>query len=115
MVVIEEESGGCWIDATVFVGDRIPAYMLSDMFMFKLESVLSNPVIKMSNWWMAANAENRIIHATRHMLYDYWRNEDRLGNYFLFHLIMSRLIDEDSAYQAILMIFHFLIVEMPIY
>lgn len=93
--------GGCWIDATVFCGDKIPTYMLSDMFLFKLESVLSNPVIKMSSWWLAANADNRIIHATRHMLHDYWKNEDRLGNYFLVHLIMSKLIDEDSACQAI--------------
>lgn len=93
--------GGCWIDATVFCGDKIPAYMLSDMFMFRLESVLSTPVIKMSNWWIAADIENRIIHATRRMLYDYWRQEDQLGNYFLFHIIMSKVIDEDSACQAI--------------
>lgn len=93
--------GGCWIDATVFCGDKIPAYMLSDMFMFKLESVLSSPVIKISSWWMSANAENRIIHAARHMLYEYWKYEERLHSYFLLHIIMSKVIDEDSACQAI--------------
>lgn len=93
--------GGCWIDATVYCGDKIPSYMLSDMFMFKLESVLSVPVIKMSNWWLAADAENRIIHATRHMLHEYWKYEEQLCNYFVFHIIMSKVIDEDSACQAI--------------
>lgn len=93
--------GGCWIDATVFCGDRIPDYMLSDMFMFKLESVLSSPVIKISSWWLAAAAENRIIHATRHMLYEYWKYEERLRNYYLLHIIISKVIDEDSACQAV--------------
>lgn len=93
--------GGCWIDATVFCWDRIPDYMLSDMFMFQLESVLNVPVIKMSNWWLAANAENRIIHATRHMLHEYWKYEEKLCNYFMFHIIMSKVIDEDSACQAV--------------
>lgn len=93
--------GGCWIDATVFCGGTIPSYMLSDMFLFKLESVLSAPVIKISSWWLAANAENRIIHAARRMLYEYWKDEEQLRSYFLLHIIVSKVIDEDSACQAI--------------
>ena len=93
--------GGCWIDATVFCETNIPLYMVSDMFLFKLESVLSNPVIKMSSWWLAADKKNRIIHATRHMLHKYWYNEEQLCDYFLLHIIMSKIIDEDSACQVI--------------
>ncbi len=93
--------GGCWIDATVFCASIIPDYMLSDMFMFKLNSVLSVPVIKMSSWWLAADKNNRIIHATRHMLYEYWKNEDALCDYYLLHIIMSKVIDEDSSCRAI--------------
>lgn len=93
--------GGCWIDATVFCSSAIPEYMLSDMFLFKLETILGTPVIKMSSWWLAADRKNRIIHATRHMLYEYWRNEDFLYDYYLLHIIMSKVIDEDSACRAI--------------
>lgn len=93
--------GGCWIDATVFCAGVIPNYMLSDMFMFKLNSVLSVPVLKMSSWWLAADKNNRIIHATRHMLYEYWKNEDVLCDYYLLHIIMSKVIDEDSSCRAI--------------
>lgn len=93
--------GGCWIDATVFCGGKIPEYMLSDMFFFKLESILTNPVIKMSSWWLAADSQNRIIHATRHMMQSYWEYESKLRNYFLLHIIMSKIIDEDQECQDI--------------
>lgn len=93
--------GGCWIDATVFCSSVIPRYMLSDMFLFQLNSVLSTPVIKMSSWWLAADKKNRIIHAARHMLYEYWKREEFLCDYYLLHIIMSKVIDEDSACRAI--------------
>lgn len=89
--------GGCWIDATVFCSDRIPGYMLKgDMFVFKLPSILSDPVVKLSSWWMYADNSNRLSHQTRQMLYEYWRQESDIRNYFLLHIIMSKLIDEDS-------------------
>ncbi len=93
--------GGCWIDATVFCSNQIPEYMLSDMFFFKLESILCDPVIKMSSWWMVSDKKNRIIHATRHMLQAYWKNEEQLRDYFLLHIIMSKVIDEDIQCQYI--------------
>ena len=93
--------GGCWIDATVYCSSLIPDYMLSDMFLFKLESILCNPVIKMSSWWMAADKGNKIIRGTCHALQNYWENEDQLCDYFLLHIIMSRIIDMDSSCQEI--------------
>lgn len=93
--------GGCWIDATVFCNSAIPEYMLSDMFLFKLSSVLSKPVIQMSSWWLAADKKNRIIHAARHILHEYWKNEMFLRDYYLLHIIMSKIIDEDSSCRSI--------------
>lgn len=88
--------GGCWVDATVFCSDRIPMYMLTgNMFVFKLPAVLSSSVVKMSNWWISSDKANKLIHLTRQMLYEYWKQEIDAGNYFLFHIIMSKLIDED--------------------
>ena len=88
--------GGCWIDATVFLSGKIPEYMFSsDLFMFQFPTVLSDPVVKMSNWWIASKQQNRLIHLTRDRLFKYWECETDVGNYFLFHIIMSKLIDED--------------------
>lgn len=93
--------GGCWIDATVFCSGRIPIYMLSgEMFLFKA-SMMDNVVIKISNWWLASNKSNRIIHAAKNILYTFWKNENVIVNYYLFHIIMSKLIDEDYQCNAI--------------
>lgn len=93
--------GGCWIDATVYCSGPILDYMVSDMFLFKLGSILSDPVIKMSSWWIAADKGNRIIHESRHALQMYWENEEQLCDYFLLHIIMSRVIDTDCSCKEI--------------
>lgn len=88
--------GGCWIDATVFCSDTIPMYMLTgDMFVFKLPSVLNVSVVEMSSWWIFSDKENKLIHLTRQMLYEYWKQERDIRNYFLLHIIMSKLINEN--------------------
>lgn len=94
--------GGCWIDATVFCSSMIPEYMLSrDMFVFKIPSVLNNPVLKMSSWWISSGQTNNFMHQVRQMLYEYWERETDIRNYFLLHIIMSKLIDEDSECRNI--------------
>ena len=94
--------GGCWIDATVYCMDKIPSFMLSgDMFLFKLQSVITNPVLKMSSWWIYAKRGNRILNMTRQMLREYWKREEGIRNYYLLHIMMSKIIDEDSTCRAI--------------
>lgn len=94
--------GGCWVDATVFCSDIIPEYMLTgEMFAFKLPSVLGETVLKLSSWWLASRQSNRLIHLTRQMLYEYWKQEVDMRNYFLLHIAMSKLIDEDSECRNI--------------
>ena len=89
--------GGCWIDATVYCSGAIPRHMVSGrMFLFK-GSMMDEPVLKMSSWWLAGDRNNRILHAARKTLYRYWEQETDARNYFLFHIIMSKIIDEDSA------------------
>jgi len=94
--------GGCWIDSTVFCMETIPPFMLNgDMFLFKLAGVVANSVLKMSSWWLYAAQDNKIIHATRLALQEYWKNENDIKNYFLLHIIMSKLIDSDPACRAV--------------
>lgn len=93
--------GGCWMDATVFCSGRIPDYMLSgDMFLFKTSS-MENIVIRMSSWFLSGSRNNRIFHATRKMLHAFWEAEEDVHNYFLLHIAMSKIIDQDSASGAI--------------
>lgn len=93
--------GGCWIDATVFCSRIIPDYMVKrEMFLFKA-SKMDNVVLKMSSWWLAAEKSNRLVHATRNVLYSFWKHEDSVRNYYVLHAIMSKLIDEDSLCKNI--------------
>lgn len=94
--------GGCWIDATVFCSGAIPEYMLKgNMFVFKLPAVVSDPVLKMSSWWISSAYSNRLVQMTRRMLYEYWKQETDMRNYFLLHIMMSKLVDEDRECKDI--------------
>lgn len=94
--------GGLWIDATVYCMDKIPDFMISgDLFMFKIGAVVTNPVLKMSSWWIYARKGNKLIQNTRNILYRYWKEEAVLIDYFLVHIIMSKFIDTDSECRRI--------------
>jgi hypothetical protein len=88
--------GGCWVDATVYCMDAIPKFMIQgELFMFKLAAVVTDPILKMSSWWMYAKKGNRLIGRTIYTLYDYWKYENNLIDYFALHIIMSNIIDND--------------------
>lgn len=88
--------GGCWVDATVFCSGPVPEYMVSgEMFLFK-DTIMEKLVIKMSNWWLYAEKTNRLMHAMRNMLYAFWEQEEDVQNYYLFHIMMSRIVDADA-------------------
>lgn len=90
--------GGCWIDATVFCSGKIPRYMLSgDLFFFQLAAPETFSVLKMSSWWIYSNRNNRLLHLTRQMLLRYWEKETDIRSYYLLHIVMSKIIDEDWA------------------
>lgn len=89
--------GGAWIDATVFCCGKIPRYMLETELFFFHGSRMDIPVIKLSNWWIAAQKHDRLLQATRKVLHHYWMAEDSAIDYFFFHIIVSKIIDEDKA------------------
>lgn len=85
--------GGLWIDATVYCGRRIPNYMCrGEVFAFQW-SLFDPSVLKISSWWLYAEENQSIIRDVRNLLYEYWRNETQLRNYYLFHIMFSRAVD----------------------
>lgn len=89
--------GGCWIDATVFCSRKIPDYMLSgDLFFFKW-SIMDISVLPGSSWWMYAKQNNKIIREVRNVLYAYWKNENKLINYYLYHIILAKIVNNDAT------------------
>ena len=80
--------GGTWIDATVFCsGGDIPSYMLdSELFMFQnLKPGADGSVLNVSSWFMTSCANNKLMLAARTLLWEYWKKNNRLIDYFLLH------------------------------
>lgn len=102
--------GGTWVDTTVFLSAPIPETILfQDFFVFKfphwntLEEILQNtpsPLFDIkndkrflfrssANWFIHSLKKNPIISGTQELLNAYWKEEDTLIHYFLFHALFS--------------------------
>ena len=91
-----QQYGGTWIDATVFCSSKnIPDYMLnSDLFLFQcLKPGRDGQSSIISNWFMTARPNQKFIFMMRELLYDYWKNNDEVIDYFIFHDFFQILID----------------------
>lgn len=80
--------GGTWIDATVYCsGKNIPEYMLdSDLFLFQeLKPGLDGHCTRISSWFMTSCTNHPILLLTKDMLYDYWKVNRKMIDYFLLH------------------------------
>ena len=83
--------GGTWLDSTVFCsGSNIPRYMLdSDFFVFQnLRPGDNGNVLNFSSWFMTSCSNNKILLATRELLYAYWEKNNTMVDYFLIHHFM---------------------------
>ena len=88
--------GGTWIDSTVLcTGGNIPKYILdSDLFFYQiLKPGRDGHAITISSWLLTACTNNKVLLITRELLYEYWRNETSLKDYFLFHIFMDIVLE----------------------
>ena len=84
--------GGTWIDATVYLmSEKIPSYMLdSELFIFqRLKPGADGSAVNISNWFISAYSNHKIILAQRHLMREYWKQYNRAIDYFFFHHLMS--------------------------
>src|SRR5581483_2229233 len=81
--------GGIWIDATVLMTGPIPdAIEHADFFCYTRPA---DPYL-LSSWFIKAAAADPMLFAWRAMLRHYWRENDRLLNYFLLHYLFEAAI-----------------------
>lgn len=88
--------GGTWIDATVYCSSsNIPEYMLdSDLFMFQcLKPGRDGHANIISNWFITASPNNKLLFFEKELLYEYWRKNNTLIDYFIFHEFFSIIVD----------------------
>ncbi len=91
--------GGLWLDATVFcTGNEIPQSVLkADLFVFLAQKPGADGMaIPMSSWLMYATTNNKLLMATRKLLYEYWEKSTNMIDYFLLHHFFSIVCDKYS-------------------
>ena len=91
--------GGTWIDATVLCTRKcedIPEYFFnSDLFMFQtLKPGRDGHPTGLSSWYLSACTNNRVLMATRHMLYEYWKKNDEMVDYYLIHDFLTIVLEK---------------------
>ena len=74
--------GGTWIDASVLMTKYEERFFRKDLFFFNL-----------SSWFITSEKGSPVLKTTRDLLYEYWRRENYLCYYFLFHESFSIAFD----------------------
>lgn len=112
--------GGLWLDSTVFCSrniNEIPDYYFnSDLFMYQLlKPGRDGHASYISSWLISAKSNNKLLMATRELLYSYWRENNNMWDYFLLHDFISmvfefypddwkRIVPKDNATPHILLL-----------
>lgn len=77
--------GGTWIDSSVLITKYDEKFFKKDLFFFNF-----------SSWFITAEKDSPVLKTTRDLLYEYWRKEDYLCDYFLFHDFLKIAFDRYS-------------------
>lgn len=88
--------GGTWIDATVwYSGAKIPDFYLnSELFLFQtLKPGADGHCLNISNWFISSYSNNKILAATKYLLYCYWEKYNYLVDYYIFHHFFNIVIE----------------------
>jgi hypothetical protein len=88
--------GGVWLDATVLLTDDIPAILLKkELFLFK-SSILGNEFLPCASWFIIAREKNPLLTKVYNVLLSYWKHENHLMHYYLYHLVILLIITYDQ-------------------
>lgn len=100
-VYLLEKYGGTWIDATVLLTGQIPKDILNCKFFapYTPKEYINSEFHIFSNWFMHAQPNHVFIKSLKYSLSEYWKQENQLIDYFLFHYIAYNTIHSSKAYM----------------
>lgn len=88
--------GGLWIDSTVFcTGNSWDKLQKNDLFVYR-NGWMDMEIINMASWLIYAKTNNNILAVTQKLLYEYWKKNNYLCDYFLLHMFFSMVTKEFS-------------------
>lgn len=90
--------GGLWLDATVYCTSCLPKYIENtDLFFYQvLKPGFTGHVNRVSSWLIWARPNNFILNETKSLLWRYWKIENELFDYFLFHYFLTMVLNSNE-------------------
>lgn len=90
------EKGGLWLDATVWcTGNSWKKIKENKLFVYR-NGWMDMEYINMASWLIYSQSNNHILLLTQELLYDYWKRNNYLVNYFLFHMFFKMATEKYS-------------------
>jgi Capsular polysaccharide synthesis protein len=90
--------GGVWLDATAYMTDFLPDYIIKEDFFVLLADKLSHfPYSFMQNCFIRAKKGSFLCDAWHEMCIEYWKRETKISDYFQHQLMFKALISNQSV------------------
>ena len=94
--------GGTWVDATLYLTDRIPQEIFdSEFFVLQKDPKTDAFGDRMSCYFIRADKNSYFAHLTRNTLEKYWEENDYLIHYFIFEHVVSMLSEATPELQKL--------------
>ena len=95
-------NGGIWIDATVFTTGYLPPDIEnSSFFLFRSQKPGSaGKCITVSSWFIACTQNHPIMLLVQDLLFAYWKHNNYLCDYFLFHLFVEIALEHYESFSS---------------
>lgn len=88
-----KQYGGIWLDATVFLSAPLDKKITDSEFF----AYHSNIHLKNNSWLLQSAPHHLLMENMQNLMFAYWQHENRMLNYFLYHLFFDLMIEESPA------------------
>jgi len=90
--------GGIWLDATGYMTDFVPKYILDEEFFVFLTGELTHyPYSFMQNCFIRSKKGSALCEAWYQMCIEFWKNETEVLDYFQHQLMFRALIEQNQT------------------
>lgn len=88
--------GGIWLDATDFVTADFPKWLQDeDFFIYMSGEDIGGAYAFVQNCFFRSRRANYILGAWRAAIFEYWKHEDSVIDYFVHQLLLWRVVSRD--------------------
>lgn len=93
------QHGGVWIDSTILLTGELPLYATeTPLFVFQREP---EGHVEMGICFISSDKNHPILHAQLALLLEYWKHENDLVSYSIFHLFWTMAVYSSSKLQEL--------------